>query len=150
MSDSRKILTLILVSLLLFTAGCAIGYKEWPKADKGEDSFGLSLLKGQRQDGTCLYLEFHVSGARDRLSFVHLQLEPVGDGPGQGCPECPFMPRQGVRLSRGEAGFTMTNSVLQLSYCGLDPEVEYRFRVVGVNELSSLGLVSTDIYVATP
>ncbi len=150
MNDFIKLVAIITLAVAVFMAGCAIGHKEWPSPDVEQDEFGLKLVKGQRQNGDCLYLEFYVSGARDRLSFVLLQLEPVGDGPGQGCAECPFMPRQGARLSRGEAGFTLTNNILQLSYCGLDPDTEYRFRVVGVNELSNLALVQTDIYVATP
>lgn len=150
MSYFKKILMVFTLSTFVFMAGCAIGHKEWPSPDTGEDVFGLSLVKGQRQDGTCLYLELRVTGARERLSFVNLQLEPVGLEPGMGCPDCPFMPRQGVRISRGEAGFSMDGGILRLSHCGLDPETEYRFRVVGVNELSNLALVSTDIYVATP
>lgn len=150
MNHIFKILACLTLLVAFLVTGCAIGNKEWPSPNKGEDRFELTLLRGERRDRTCLYLEFHVSGARDRLSFVNLQLEPVGDGPGKGCPECPFMPRQGVRISRGEAGFVMTGSVLQLSYCDLEPDTDYRFRIVGMNEISNLEPVRTHIYEATP
>lgn len=141
----------ILIFLLcLLMGGCALGHKEWPAPEEQEDTFSLSLLSGERRNGTCLFLELKVVGARERLTRVTLQLEPVGDGPGQGCALCPFMPRQAIRISRGEAEFSMNGDILTVSHCELEPETEYRFRVVGANEISSLGYVYTDIYVATP
>lgn len=140
---------LIIGVLAVFVAGCAIGHKEWPTPAKGEDVFSLKLVNGQRGDD-CLYVELRVSGAVDQLAYVNLQLEPVGDGPGMGCAECPFMPRSAVRISREDAGFELDGSVLKVSHCGLELGIEYRFRIVGVNKLTSLAYVYTDIYTATP
>jgi len=134
---------------LLLVAGCALGKKEWPRADKGEDSFRLSVIDGQRSDG-CLVVNIKVNGAVERLAYVNVQFEPVGNEPGQGCPDCPFMPRRAVRFSPGDPGFSLSDDRLRISYCGLKPAMEYRFRIVGVNDLDSAAYTYTDIFVASP
>lgn len=132
---------------LLF--GCALGKKEWPEAVRKEDRFSLRLLEGSRT-GTCLKLVLEVEGASHRLESVLVQYEPVGDGPDDGCIGCPFIPKDAVLLRPGEDGFRLSGSELILSLCSFEADREYRFRVAGVNALSSLPSATTKVYVADP
>ncbi|KAB1443816.1 hypothetical protein [Pseudodesulfovibrio senegalensis] len=137
------------ICCLFLVSGCALGKKEWPSADKGEDTFTLSVINGQRSEG-CLVVNVQVKGAVDRLAYVNVQFEPVGNEPGQGCPDCPFMPRRTMRFSRGDPGFDLEGNRLRISYCGLKPAMEYRFRIIGVNDLNTTAYTYTDIFVASP
>ena len=60
----RPMITIIALLLFIQAAllGCALGKKEWPSAQKSEDSFSLELIEGVRQDN-CLLLEIAVKGA---------------------------------------------------------------------------------------
>ncbi|GAB7022828.1 hypothetical protein [Salidesulfovibrio brasiliensis] len=138
----------VFLSLFLLL-GCALGKKEWPEAVKKEDRFTLRLLEGSRT-GTCLKLVLEVEGAAHRLESVLVQYEMVGDGPGEGCIGCPFIPRDAVLIRRGDDGFRLSGDELILSLCPFEEDREYRFRVAGVNTLSSLPSATTEVYVADP
>lgn len=145
----RKFLTAALLLLCLALAACALGKKEWPVPQKSEDRFSLKLLNGVREDN-CLLLDVAVSGAASRLWRVAIQYEAVGTGEGQGCSGCPFVPREVKEFTRERQEFNLQGSVLKLSLCGLEPGVEYRFRVVGTSELPAMPLESTDVYESLP
>lgn len=140
--------TALLLLVLPFT-GCALGHKEWPTAQKSEDTFSLKLMDGVRQDN-CLLLDIAVGGATERLWRVAIQYEAIGTEEGQGCSGCPFVPRAVKEFTRESSEFNLHGSILKLSLCGLEPGVEYRFRVVGTNELPAMSLVSTDVYESMP
>ena len=143
----------IVAAALLFLCqgmlGCALGKKEWPVAQESEDRFSLKLLDGVRQDN-CLLLDVAVSGAVQRLWRVTIQYESVGTGEGQGCSGCPFVPRTVKEFTRENQEFNLQGSILKLNLCGLEPGVEYRFRVVGTSELPSMPLESTAVYESLP
>jgi hypothetical protein len=143
----------IITALLLFglsvLSSCALGRKQWPQATRSEDRFTLKLIEGVRQDG-CLVLEVGVGGAKERLWRASVLYEAVGDGEGQGCVGCPFVPRNAQHFIRGQEGFDLDGNVLKLSICGLEPGVEYRFQVSGKNEISTMPLQYTDVYRAEP
>jgi len=139
----------MLVVVLVALAGCALGKKEWPAAQKSEDAFNLELTLADRQ-ARCLMVNVAVSGAIERLYSASIQYEVVGDGEGEGCIGCPFIPRDAVHFTRHEKGFYLQGNKLKLSFCGFDPEKEYRFRIAGKSELSTAPLVYTDIFIATP
>lgn len=145
----NSIYLLALVFLFVSVGGCALGKKEWPSPVEAEDTFSISLVRGIREDN-CLRLNLQVDGEAKRLSHVIIQYESVDDGPDSGCPGCPFMPRQGVRLEAGDSSFQQVGNTLRLSLCGLKTGVGYRFRVVAYNELKSLRPVSTDVFAADP
>ena len=138
-----------LLFLLQVILGCAMGRKEWPAAQKSEDRFSLKLMEGIRQDN-CLLLNIAVNGSAHRLWRVSIQYETVGTEEGQGCSGCPFVPREVKEFTRESSEFNLHGSVLKLSLCGLEPGVEYRFRVVGTSELPAMPLESTDVYQALP
>ena len=144
---------LVIIPLLFFglavMSGCALGRKEWPSANKSEDSFSLSLIEGVRQEG-CLMLQVAVKGAVHRLWRASVLYEAVGSDEGQGCAGCPFVPREAVHFTRDQEGFVMQGNILKLSICGLEPGTEYRFRVSGKSELSTMPLQYTDVYEAAP
>lgn len=144
---------LVFLATLLFSAqvlvGCALGRKEWPTPQESEDRFSMRLMEGIRQDG-CLLLDVDVGGASHRLWRASVQYEAVGDGEGQGCAGCPFVPREAVHFTRDNEQFDMQGEILKLSICGLEPGVEYRFRVVGKSELAAMPLEQTDVYIAEP
>lgn len=144
---------LIIITTLLFLAqvllGCALGRKEWPTPQESEDRFSLKLMEGVRQDN-CLLLKIAVNGAAHRLWRASIQFESVGTADGQGCDGCPFVPRDAVSFTRDNDGFVMQGNVLELSLCGLEPGIEYRFRVVGKSELPTMPLENTDVYTSYP
>lgn len=145
--------TVVLFLLLSFAPaalfGCALGREKWPSAVRSEDDFALSVAKAARQDG-CLSVQVMVQGATNRLWRASLLYEPIGSGDGQGCEGCPFVPREASHFTRGQEGFNLDGNVLNLGMCGLEPGVEYRFRVSGKSELPSMPLRYTDVYVAEP
>ncbi len=145
----RAVSTIIALLLLVqFTLlGCALGKKEWPSAVKEEDTFGLELVIGDRQE-SCLLLELEVTGAAHRLFRASVQYEFIGDD--GGCIGCPFVPRNAAHYTRNSNDFKINGNMLSLSLCGLDPDKEYRFRIAGKSELPNSPLVFTDVYVTTP
>lgn len=130
-------------------SGCALGKKEWPAAQKSEDSFTLELIKGERKDN-CLLLEVAVSGAANRLYRASIQYEILGGSDGEGCDGCPFVPRDAVHFTRNQNDFALNGNNLTLSLCTLETGKEYRFRVAGKSELPTSPIVYTDVFVTIP
>jgi hypothetical protein len=145
-----RCLTAIFVLLLAcqLLVGCTLGKKEWPQVQESEDTFTLSVMAAKRTD-TCLLLTIGVSGAVSRLYRASIEHETVGDGEGQGCVGCPFVPREAAHFTRNQAAFDLQGNVLKLSLCNLEPGTLYRFRVAGKSELPSMPLTYTEIYVTT-
>lgn len=148
MRNQIVIITLLLFGLTVVT-GCALGRKEWPSAQQSEDKFTLELMEGVRQD-KCLMLQIAVKGTASRLWRASVLYEAVGSEEGQGCSGCPFVPREAVHFTRNQEGFVLQGNILKLSICGLDPGTEYRFRVSGKSELSTMPVQYTDVYIASP
>ena len=148
MRKSVAAITLLLFALAVL-AGCALGRKEWPEASRSEDRFTLKLMDGERIDD-CLSLQVAVSGSVERLWRASVLYEPVGDEEGQGCVGCPFVPREAQHFIRGQQGFNLDGNVLSLGICGLEPGVEYRFRVSGKSEIPTMVMQYTDVYMAEP
>jgi len=147
MRPFASICTLLLLAQFAFF-GCALGKKEWPAAQDSEDTFALELMAADVQKD-CLLIEVGVTGAVNRLYRATIQYENVG-GEGGGCIGCPFVPRDAKHFTRNQKEFVLSDNKLSLSLCGLDPAMEYRFRVVGKSALATNPLVYTDVYVTTP
>ena len=147
----QRMISINLLILLILTTlfGCAMGKKEWPKAQESEDSFRLELIKGERRDN-CLFLEIAVHGTVHRLWRASIQYEAVGSDNGEGCSGCPFVPRDAVHFTRDQKGFVLDGHNMKLSICDLEQGKEYRFRVAGKSELPTRPLEYTDVYVALP
>lgn len=143
------IISLLFAVGLALLSGCALGRKDWPSATESEDRFSLRVVEGVRQDN-CLLLTVTVKGASNRLLRASILYESVGDGEGQGCSGCPFVPREAVHFTRGQDGFDLQNGILSLSLCGLNPGVEYRFRVSGKNELPSMPMTYSEVWTSAP
>lgn len=139
---------LLLIVALVITAGCTLGKKGWPEAVDSEDAFALEVLMAERKDN-CLSIKLGVTGASERLYRASIQFENV-DGPEGGCINCPFVPRSAKHVTRDSSEFILSGDTLNLSLCGLESGVEYRFRVAGKNELPSTPLVFTSVYVTGP
>ncbi|EGB13684.1 putative lipoprotein [Pseudodesulfovibrio mercurii] len=148
MRKSLVATTLLLLCLVLL-AGCAMGRKQWPEATRSQDRFTLKLIDGERVD-RCLLLRVAVSGSVDRLWRASVLFEAVGDGEDQGCVGCPFVPREAQHFTRGQDGFDLEGNVLRLNICGLEPGVEYRFRVSGKSEIPTMAVQYTDVYMSEP
>jgi hypothetical protein len=140
--------TLLLLALVVLS-GCALGRKQWPEAARSEDRFTLKLMEGERIDD-CLVLQVAVSGSVERLWRASVLYEAVGDEEGQGCIGCPFVPRAARHFTRDQDGFDLQGNVLNLSICGLEPGVEYRFQVSGKSEIPTMRMQYTDVYMAEP
>jgi len=139
---------LLLTVALMITMGCTLGKKGWPEAVDSEDGFALEVLMAERKDN-CLSIKLGVTGASERLYRASIQFEKV-DGPEGGCINCPFVPRSAKHVTRDSSEFILSGDTLNLSLCGLESGVEYRFRVAGKNELPSTPLVFTSVYVTGP
>lgn len=139
---------IVIIAALCLLVGCALGKKEWPEAQAGEDAFSLKLIKAERKE-QCLLLEVAINGAAHRLYRASIQYEIVGGEDGEGCLGCPFVPRDSVHFTRDQREFMLASKVLKMSLCDLDPSKEYRFRVAGKSELSASPLVYTDVYITT-
>ncbi|WP_419787911.1 hypothetical protein [Pseudodesulfovibrio sp.] len=142
----KIVLPVLAVLAALFLFGCALGKKEWPEPQKREDTFSLKLAGAEKKDG-CLFLDIMVTGAKERLYRASIQYEAVGDGDGEGCVGCPFVPRAVKHITRDSSEFKLEGHRLSISLCGLDPYKTYRFRVAGQNELPAVPLVYTDVYI---
>lgn len=146
----NRLLPLVILTLFAaLLAGCALGNKAWPNPVKEQDRFSILVVSGERS-GPCLTIVVRVVGAMHRFSEAGVQLEPVGSLEGQGCNGCPFMPRSAEFIKRGDQNFQISGDTVTLSICTLDEGVEYRFRVIGKNELNDMGSTFTNVYVAEP
>lgn len=149
MSFPLRSVCLALAAMLL--CSCAIGVKEWPKAQEQEDEFAWQGLIATRQD-SCLILDGMLSGNHANLSAIRLQLEAMGDGveEGYGCFDCPFTVRRTETVRRGDPKLSMQGAQFTMTVCGLEPERAYRFRVVADNVFTNLEPQATDVALIRP
>lgn len=143
---TSSVLSFLLITLL--ASGCALGKKEWPNPQQSEDAFALEVLAAERTED-CLLLKLAVTGAVERLYRASIEYEVVGDGEGEGCQGCPFVPRAAKHIVRTSSEFDLKGNTLTINLCGLDPQKIYRFRIVGKSELPANPLVYTETYVTT-
>lgn len=134
--------------LLLCLAATGCGVKVWPSPNAGEDKFGFESVNGTRS-GNCLTVAVKVSGAYQNVDNLSLQFQAEGDGPGEGCPTCPFFPAVRQNYTPGTDAMKSEGPVFTFSGCGLDPEKNYRWRVVGRNVYDALGVVISEVYTST-
>lgn len=134
---------------LLLLVSCAIGIKKWPEPQLGQDKFIIAKISLIRR-GACLEIQTTLEGAVENLDEVDVQLEVVGDGPDQGCADCPFQPRRVVVLRPGDPRLTRTGALVHIQICGLDPESAYRVRLSAANVYNSLNPVQSRLLYALP
>lgn len=139
----------VIILLVSIVSGCALGQKEWPSAVRSEDTFAIRVTTADRQ-AQCLSLTIAISGAVSRLYRASIQYEPVGDEGGDGCVGCPFVPREAEHYLKEDGVLAINNNQFTLSFCGFEPDKEYRFRVAAESELPSAPLVYTDIFATQP
>lgn len=136
-----------MLMLCLAVSGC--GVKVWPSPNKREDSFSFKSVNGTRSGG-CLTVMVKVSGANQNIADLSLQYQAEGDGPGEGCPTCPFFPANHQEFIPGTDGMQSNGTVYTFSSCGLNPKKSYSWRVVGHNVFDTLGIVVSDVFTAVP
>lgn len=146
-SFKKHLLLTLLVVTLLAVNGC--GVKMWPSPQNNEDTFSFASVTGRRT-GECLKVVVKVNGAFKNIDNFSLQFQADGNGPGEGCPTCPFFPAIRKQFTPGSEGIQSDGSTFVFSQCGLDPEKSYRYRVVGRNAYEALGVVISDVYIVTP
>lgn len=120
------LLAALLVSL---AASASCGNKQWPRPNLEEESFSFARVQGRRQ-GKCLLVNAELQGNTESVSALYLQIEAPG-----GCPDCPFSPEQRIEYLPGNPQFLLKDGILSLSYCGLDPDRQYRWRLTGATRL---------------
>jgi len=133
---------LAFVTLALLSAG-ACGNKQWPRPDLREESFSFSQVQGQRQ-GKCLLVSAVVQGASDNIGTISLQFERPS-----GCAECPFAPKLRIEYRSGDPRLLLENDRLSLSYCGLEPDQDYRWRLTGTPSLRPYEVIAGPVMPAT-
>lgn len=115
--------------VILFVSSVSCGNKKWPRPNLEEETFSFAKVQGRRQ-GKCLLVNADVQGNIGAVRRLFLQIEAP-----DGCPDCPFSPDQRIEYLPGDPQLLLKNSILSLSYCGLDPDRQYRWRLTGATRL---------------
>jgi hypothetical protein len=145
-------LTIFLGAALMLTALLSLsacGKREWPIPVASEDKFRWRSIEIQRNQG-CIILNCELSGNWENIDTVDILLEPVGDGPDDGCASCPFTPRQTIIFNPGAAGMRKDLNRIVLTACELDPKKTYRIQVVGFNAFARLAPVASELVLSAP
>ena len=140
---------LFLTVLLLALSACTLGVKKWPKAQVEEETFAWRGAIASR-DKSCLVFDGVLSGNHDRLKSITVELEPLGDGPGYGCENCPFNVRQSETVDTNDVRLTKTGGQIALTLCGLEADRSYRYRLVAHNSNDNLADQATDVTLIRP
>ena len=152
---NRRPLALLLAPLiasalaLALLASCTLGVKKWPAPQRSQDSFELGETQLIRQ-GACMDIQTTIQGAAGNLGAVDVQLEAIGDGPDQGCADCPFKPRRVEVIGRGDPRLTRTGGLVHIQLCGLDPTLAYRVRLSAANVYGNLAPELSRLLYALP
>lgn len=135
---------LILLSLVFFLqTGC--GKKMWPEPDSEADRFAWEEVKGTRDNG-CLRITGQIKGAYHNLAKLELELETTSKD--QLCPSCPFKPDSQVSFPVSSSQVTHKGPEIELVYCGLNPKMQYRWRLQGVNIFMDFARVPSKVHLA--
>ena len=137
---------LVLASVLCLVA---CGKREWPIPVASEDKFRWRSVEVQRNQG-CLILNCELSGNWENIDTVKVLVEPVGDGPDDGCTSCPFTPRKTLVFNPGTAGMRKDMNRIVLTACDLDPQKTYRIQLVGFNAFARLAPVASELVLSAP
>jgi hypothetical protein len=133
-----------LLALLIFLQfGC--GKKMWPEPRAEQDRFSWAVVNGTRAQG-CLEIYGRLQGAYHNLAKLKLELE--GSPEGQFCPTCPFLPDSEVSFPVSSAQVKRKGPLIEIRYCGLSPEMKYRWRLQGVNVFRELGQATSQVSIA--
>ncbi|TVQ96536.1 MAG: hypothetical protein EA399_15745 [Desulfovibrionales bacterium] len=131
---------LLMGLVLVFGTGC--GKKAWPEPQLDEDRFYWGQIQHQRQ-GACLDARALVHGAANKLGNVYLEWMEW-DRP-EDCPECPFEVTSRVLLADRSSELKRQNGVIRILLCEWDPDLSYRWRLVGMNVHRGLGAVESQV-----
>ncbi len=139
----RTLLTaLALLALLTLAAGC--GKKAWPEPAAPEDAFSFTRTSGAMGDG-CLTVQSRLAGNWRNVSSLYLELS------WDDCTECPFKPTTSREFVPGSDVCTIdSGGRLNITACGMDPTVRYRWRLVGRNVHRTLRDVQSEVMTTTP
>ena len=140
-------LVLLAVLAVLCLAACA--KREWPIPVASEDKFRWRSVEVQRNQG-CIILNCELSGNWENVDTVKVLLEPVGDGPDDGCAKCPFSPRTTLAFDSGSAGMRKDMNRIAITACGLDPAKTYRLQLIGFNAFARIAPVASELVLSAP
>lgn len=138
--DWRCLVGVVAVCLLVVGAGC--GKKGWPEPRLDEDRFSWGQIQHQRQDA-CLDARALVLGAVNKVGPVYLEWMRW-EGP-EDCPECPFTRTGRTLLRERSSEIKRQNGVIRILFCEWEPDVSYRWRLVGWNVHRGLGIVESSV-----
>ncbi|MHC1701415.1 MAG: hypothetical protein AB9900_10605 [Humidesulfovibrio sp.] len=151
MTKPARLTTFRRAALVLLAVLCvaACGKREWPIPVASEDKFRWRSVEIQRAQG-CLILNCELSGNWRNVDTVKVLLEPVGDGPGDGCASCPFTPRTTLSFDPGSAGLRRDMNRIAITACELDPQKTYRVQLVGFNAFARIAPVASELVLSAP
>lgn len=138
---------LLLAALLLALVSC--GKRDWPSPVLSEDRYRIRSMNVTRAQG-CVVVDLELAGAWQNMDSVRLLLEPIGTAAGDGCAQCPFVPRISRLYGSAAPEVRRDMNRIIITSCGLDPEKTYRVQVVGSNVYPTLQLVMSEIRVVSP
>jgi hypothetical protein len=137
----------IIASLLLALAAC--GKRDWPNPKLSEDKFRIRSMEVSRAKG-CVIVSVELAGSWQNLQSMRVLLESVGDAPGDGCAQCPFVPRISRLYGLDAPELRRDLNRIVITTCGLDPAKTYRVQVVAGNIYPALSHVMSELKVSAP
>lgn len=105
----------------------ACGNKIYP-APENADRFSFAAASLQRRQN-CAVISATLTGSYANIAGVSLLVEK------NGCPDCPFQPTVREEYGLRNPSLTLKGDSLTLVRCGLDPDPDYRFQLLGQNLL---------------
>jgi hypothetical protein len=138
---------LMLAALLLALVSC--GKRDWPSPVLSEDRYRIRSMNVTRAQG-CIVVDLELAGAWQNVENVRLLMEPIGTEAGDGCAQCPFVPRISRLYGPAAPEVRRDMNRIIITTCDLDPQKTYRVQVVGSNVYPTLQLVMSEIRVASP
>lgn len=142
LQTARPLTFSVVVILCLFAGASGCGKKGWPRPQLEEDRFHWAQIQHQRYD-QCIDIRALLDGAATNLRSVNLEwmeLETPED-----CPDCPFSATGRIRLDDSSRDFKRQNKVIRILFCGWEPGVSYRWRLVGANRHRGLGTTTSAV-----
>ena len=127
------------LSLVCLGPGC--GKKQWPEPNLDKDRFVWSEMSTHMRD-RCLEITALLSGNVQNLAGLTLEVEMRSDP----CPGCPFSPTHTVRMDASSKSWERRGALVNVVWCGLEPDKAVRWRLIGHPIHPSMNNVPSRVY----
>lgn len=133
------LLALLALVTLTLLAGC--GKKAWPEPAAPEDAFSFTNVQGA-MGSNCLTVQSRMAGNWHNVAALYLEFS------WDQCTDCPFRPTTTREFVPGADDCTIdAQGRLTITACGMDPQVRYRYRLLGRNVHRTLRDAQSEVMV---